>query len=125
MLLKAGMSATALNHLGMSALDACLIEMRGEVGDEISEWLKIAKKLAQKATQRSKFTVALLKLQTDPNVKSQDRIQKSIIFVMPQHELFQKYINFQMLYNFVINKSETDFFVVTKLETGFESLVSL
>lgn len=102
MLLKAGMSATALNHLGMSALDACLIEMRGEVGDEISEWLKIAKKLAQKATQRSKFTVALLKLQTDPNVKSQDRIQKSIIFVMPQHELFQKYINFQMTIGYII-----------------------
>ena len=74
MLLKAGMSATALNHLGMSALDVCLLEMREEMGDEITEWLKIAQKLAQRATQRSKFTVALLKLQKDPIVKSQDRI---------------------------------------------------
>ena len=72
LLLKAGVCATALNELGISALDICLIEMRNEVGEEIDSWLKIAQKLSLRATQRSKFTVSLLKLQKDPRVNQQD-----------------------------------------------------
>jgi len=72
MLLKAGIKPTAMNHLGLSALDICLIEMRNEQGAEIESWSQIALKLARKATERSKFTVSLLKLQKDQNVAQQD-----------------------------------------------------
>ena len=72
MLLKAGISPTATNQLGLSALDVCLIEMRSEQGAEIQSWSTIALKLARKATQRSKFTMSLLKLQRDQAVASQD-----------------------------------------------------
>ena len=72
LLLKYGIKPTAMNHLGLSALDICLIEMRNEQGGEIESWSQIALKLARKATERSKFTVSLLKLQKDQTVASQD-----------------------------------------------------
>jgi hypothetical protein len=127
LLLKAGLCATALNEIGVSALDVCLIEMRNEVGQEIDAWLKIANKLSLRATQRSKFTVSLLKLQKDPRVSQQ--LSKTVctppmLLTQCLHKLRRSNIPAMLESRFLIRKADRCSDDETEFNSNFISEVN-
>ena len=94
LLVKAGINPSALDGKGLSALDVCLVEMANHQGSEIDSWFKIGLFLAQRAICRSKFTLALLKIQKDPRIFKQDRIFTIGFFT---ENLFPFNVNFNLV----------------------------
>ena len=108
-MLKAGISAGAVDENGLSALDCCLIETRNTSGSEIDAWLKIATFLAQRATFRSKFTIPLLKLQADPRIfKQLWKLvgQPPLLLTTCLHKLRRSHIPALLQSRFLIRKAD-------------------